>query len=55
MPSSRPDLQKERGFPSSLSRKKNLLIFKRESTRFSQVGLWSVEVHPLASPEPRKV
>ena len=29
---SRPELQKERGSPFTLSRKKNLLRFKREST-----------------------
>ena len=33
MPSSLPEPQKERGFPFTPSRKKKLLIFKRESTR----------------------
>ncbi len=33
MLASLPDFQKERGFPCTLSRKKKLLKFKRESTR----------------------
>ena len=35
MLSSLPDFQKERRFPCTPSRKKNLLKFKRESTRFA--------------------
>ncbi len=38
MPSSLPEPQKERGFPFTPSRKKKLLIFKRESTRSAPKG-----------------
>ena len=49
MPSSLPDLQKERGFPHP-SRKKKLLKLKRESTRFQRpiMLLSAISVHSPA-------
>jgi hypothetical protein len=47
MPSSLPDLQKERGFPHP-SRKKKLLKFKRESTRYPLIHKKQRELRKFA-------
>ncbi len=46
MLASLPDFQKERGFPCTLSRKKNLLKFKRESTRFEGSPVQGIDAIP---------